>query len=114
MIRHRRALYNVTDEKQDGEQVTSNKQKRRADSTAVIAQLAALFPKAFAVNHHERKPLKIGIDADIVARGVAIEPPALWRPLRVYCASFGYLRTITAGAEDPTTRRDQASRMAAI
>jgi hypothetical protein len=36
MIRHRRALYNVTDEKQDGEQVTSNKQKRRADSTAVI------------------------------------------------------------------------------
>lgn len=97
MIRHRRALYKVTDEKQDGEQVTSNKQKRRADSTAVIAQLAALFPKAFAVNHHERKPLKIGIDADIVARGVAIEP--LWRPLRVYCASFGYLRTITAGAE---------------
>ena len=59
MIHHRRALYNVTDEKQDGEQVTSNKQKRRADSTAVIAQLAALFPKAFAVNHHERKPLKI-------------------------------------------------------
>ena len=99
MIRHRRALYKVTDEKQDGEQVTSNKQKRRADSTAVIAQLAALFPKAFAVNHHERKPLKIGIDADIVARGVAIEPRALWRPLRVYCASFGYLRTITAGAE---------------
>jgi len=99
MIRHRRALYKVTDDKQDGEQVTSNKQKRRADSTAVIAQLAALFPKAFAVNHHERKPLKIGIDADIVARGVAIEPRALWRPLRVYCASFGYLRTITAGAE---------------
>jgi ProP effector len=65
----------------------------------VIAQLAALFPKAFAVNHHERKPLKIGIDADIVARGVAIEPRALWRPLRVYCASFGYLRTIAAGAE---------------
>jgi hypothetical protein len=27
------------------------------------------------------------------------EPHALWRPLRVYCASFGYLRTITAGAE---------------
>jgi ProP effector len=99
MIRHRRALYKVTDDKQDGKQVTSNKQKRRADSTAVIAQLAALFPKAFAVNHHERKPLKIGIDADIVARGVAIEPRALWRPLRVYCASFGYLRTITAGAE---------------
>ena len=58
----------------------------------MIAQL--FFPKAFAVNYHERKPLKIGIDADIVARGVAIEPRALWRPLRVYCASFGHLRTI--------------------
>ena len=23
----------------------------------------------------------------------------MWRPLRVYCASFGYLRTITAEAE---------------
>jgi ProP effector len=78
--------------------VTSNKQKRRADNTAVIAKLAALFPKAFSMHQHERKPLKIGIDADIVAKGV-IEARALWRPLRVYCASFGYLRTVTAGAE---------------
>jgi ProP effector len=88
----------MTDEKQDGEEVTSNKLNRRADNTAVIAKLAALFPRAFAVDQQERKPLKIGIDADIVAKGV-IEARALWRPLRVYCASFGYLRHLTAEAE---------------
>jgi ProP effector len=88
----------VTDEKQDGEPVASNKQQRRADNTAVIAKLAELFPKAFAVGQQERRSLKIGIDADLGAKGV-IEPRALWRPLRVYCSSFGYLRTVTAGAE---------------
>src|SRR5260370_42164141 len=84
--------------KKEGEGVRSKNGTGRADTTAVIAKLAALFPRAFAVDQQERKPLKIGIDADIVAKGV-IEARALWRPLRVYCASFGYLRHLTAEAE---------------
>ena len=41
--------------------------KKRARSKAVISVLAAKFPKCFAVPDTRRRPLKVGIDADLLA-----------------------------------------------
>ena len=41
--------------------------RRRAETKTVVAELAARFPKCFAVPDSRRRPLKIGIDADVMA-----------------------------------------------
>jgi ProP effector len=73
--------------------------KRRARSKAVISVLAAKFPKCFAVPDTRRRPLKVGIDTDLLAAlGGSIRRTELIRALAMYCSSEGYLERLLTGA----------------
>jgi ProP effector len=73
--------------------------KKRARSKAVITVLAAGFPKCFAVPDTRRRPLKVGIDADLLATlGGTIRRTELIRALAMYCSSEGYLEGVLTGA----------------
>lgn len=82
-------------------QKTSTKQikhTRVADAEAAIALLAELFPRAFVVFEIRRKPLKIGIYNDILAKtNGAITPRELALALRFYCHNAGYLQAVARG-----------------
>jgi ProP effector len=72
---------------------------KQADARAAIALLAEMFPKAFVVHEATRRPLKVGIAADLVAAvNGAIKPPELVAALRVYCNNKVYLVHLRAGA----------------
>jgi ProP effector len=61
--------------------------------------LAAKFPKCFAVPDARRRPLKVGIDADLLAAlGGSIRRTELIRALAMYCSSDGYLERVLTGA----------------
>ena len=73
--------------------------KKRERTKAVITVLAAKFPKCFAVPDTRRRPLKVGIDADLLAAlGGAIRRTELIRALAMYCSSEGYLERVLTGA----------------
>jgi ProP effector len=73
--------------------------KKRARSKAVISVLAAKFPKCFAVPDTRRQPLKVGIDADLLAAlDGTIRRTELIRALAMYCSSEGYLEGVLTGA----------------
>jgi ProP effector len=73
--------------------------KKRARTKAVITVLAAKFPKCFAVPDTRRRPLKVGIDADLLAAlGGTIRRTELIRALAMYCSSEGYLEGVLTGA----------------
>jgi len=73
--------------------------KKRERTKAVIAVLAAKFPKCFAVPDTRRRPLKIGIDTDLLAAlGGTIRRTELIRSLAMYCSSDGYLDRVRTGA----------------
>jgi ProP effector len=72
---------------------------KRARTKAVITVLAAKFPKCFAVSDTRRRPLKVGIDADLLAAlGGSIRRTELIRALAMYCSSDGYLERMLTGA----------------
>jgi ProP effector len=72
---------------------------KRARTKAVITVLAAKFPKCFAVSDTRRRPLKVGIDADLLAAlGGSIRRTELIRALAMYCSSEGYLEGVLTGA----------------
>ena len=72
---------------------------KRARTKAVIALLAAKFPKCFAVPDTRRRPLKVGIDADLLAAlDGSIRRTELIRALAMYCSSEGYLEHVLTGA----------------
>jgi sRNA-binding protein len=60
-----------------------------------IAQLAEFYPNCF---RQPRKPLKIGIHNDIIARHPELRPGVLTSALKTYTRSLGYLETLKAGA----------------
>jgi ProP effector len=73
--------------------------KKRARTKAVITALAARFPKCFAVPDTRRRPLKVGIDADLLAAlSGTIRRTELIRALAMYCSSEGYLERVLTGA----------------
>jgi ProP effector len=64
----------------------------------VAAMLAARFPQTFvADSSRPHRPLKLGIDRDLVALGVLDEASAT-RTLRHYCSRLMYRRSLVAGA----------------
>jgi sRNA-binding protein len=64
----------------------------------VAAMLAARFPQTFvADSSRPHRPLKVGIDRDLVALGVLDEASAT-RTLRHYCSRLMYRRSLVAGA----------------
>ena len=73
--------------------------KKRMRAKALIAVLAEKFPKCFAVPDTRRRPLKVGIDADLLAAlGGAIRRTELIRALAMYCSSEGYLERVLTDA----------------
>jgi ProP effector len=73
--------------------------KKRTRAKALIAVLAAKFPKCFAVPDTRRRPLKVGIDADLLAALSGTIPRTdLVRALAMYCSSHGYLERVLNGA----------------
>jgi sRNA-binding protein len=81
--------------------------RRRADrerARLIIAALAVRFPKTFCVYQRERKPLKIGINGDVItasARGLAsgaLTARALGIALSIYVRNIGYLKNCKPGA----------------
>ena len=75
---------------------------QRLRAVAVIERLAKLWPAAFSLYQHRRRPLKVGITADLIA---ACQPAIirrligagdLRRTLSPYCASDGYI-AVAAG-----------------
>jgi sRNA-binding protein len=74
-----------------------------ARSLAIIERFALLFPNCFAVYERKRRPLKIGIDKDLIeicrpaiAKGI-ITIADIKGTLRVYTGADGYLRNMRAG-----------------
>jgi sRNA-binding protein len=66
---------------------------------AAIALLAETFPKCFLVFEQRRRPLKVGIDRDILERlGEAMTPAELFGALRFYTGNQIYLRHLLNGA----------------
>jgi ProP effector len=64
----------------------------------IIEVLADLWPAAFAVEPGRRRPLKVGIDADILAAaGGAILPLELKIALGAYVNAKAYLRALREG-----------------
>jgi sRNA-binding protein len=63
----------------------------------VLPLLANKFPETFAVWEARRKPLKVGIGADIAGLGV-LPPRELRHALAYYCGSLGYLCRMLCGA----------------
>ena len=73
--------------------------KKHARTKAVITVLAVKFPNCFAVPDTRRRPLKVGIDADLLAAlGDTIRRTELIRALAMYCSSEGYLERVLTGA----------------
>jgi ProP effector len=60
-----------------------------------IAQLAELYPSCFC---QPRRPLKIGIHNDIIARHPELRPGVIASALKTYTRSLCYLETLKAGS----------------
>jgi ProP effector len=72
---------------------------RIAAAKATIEQLATRFQKTFFVYERRRPPLKVGIDADLIAvLNGSIDHAALKNALRYYVHNIHYLRACVAGA----------------
>lgn len=72
--------------------------KRKAAVLATVTLLAERFPAAFFTFEGQRRPLKIGIAADICEAVPEINKEHLQWALARYCMSPGYLRSLTSGA----------------
>jgi ProP effector len=72
--------------------------KRKAAVMATVTLLAERFPAAFFTFEGQRRPLKIGIAADICEAVPEINKEHLQWALARYCMSPGYLRSLTGGA----------------
>jgi ProP effector len=63
----------------------------------LLAELAELWPQCFSVYERRRRPLKIGINADLLGYGYSRE--AIGPALRFYVGAPGYLFALKAGAD---------------
>jgi sRNA-binding protein len=70
----------------------------RASADAGIAKLAERFPKCFTVLGRKRRPLKVGINADVVAAMVGIVTPVeVGAAIRRCVSAIDYERSLLAG-----------------
>lgn len=67
------------------------------DPIAIITQLAERWPKCFSVYEGRRRPIKVGIRADIL--DTVEQWPGLSAALGSYVHNQAYLQTLVAGAE---------------
>jgi ProP effector len=64
---------------------------------ATVELLAEAYPKCFSTYERRRRPLKVGIHADLLA-ALEIAPKALGAALNFYCLNFHYLAACSEGA----------------
>lgn len=77
----------------------ADKKRKYLETTATITLLEERWPKAFFLREVKRKPLKIGVDRDIVAAlNGTLAPDQLRDALRSYVAAAGYLRALQPNA----------------
>jgi ProP effector len=76
----------------------AKRNRNRYRASDMIAALSDLFPAAFTLYHLRRKPLKVGIHGDLVARlNGALTARETSIALGCYCRSVGYLANSKAG-----------------
>lgn len=80
--------------------------KRRAHETR--AKLAARFPKCFADFMHPKRPLKIGIYNDLLAKAPDLGPWSLQLAIRDYVNGKTYLAACVEGAPRIDLNGDEA------
>jgi ProP effector len=84
----------------DSAVLTPAPQKSPISTRAVVALLAARFPRAFAVDGNRRRPLKVGIRRDLrAAVGDTFSGKKIKTALSFYVNSAAYLRSLTEGAD---------------
>src|SRR5262245_42695707 len=72
----------------------------RIDAVPIVEFLASQWPACFTADPRERRPLKVGIHADLVtAAGGALSWREISGALRWYVHAGGYLYRMRAGAE---------------
>ncbi len=95
----RRLSFQAGSTAQAHEANTVNKQRLDA-ALELISVLAERFPACFTVNPFYRRPLKLGIHADILAQlSDTVAPRDLSAALRIYVSNSKYLEALVAGAE---------------
>jgi len=78
---------------------SSRTSKENPEVNSAIDLLAELFPKTFSRFEQRRRPLKVGIRADLLAAlDGAITPVELAHALTCYTANLWYLDSLRAGA----------------
>jgi ProP effector len=78
---------------------TDKPTSRSAQAQKTISVLADWFPQCIVLYQWRRKPLKIGIFADLSAATIgAITPDELTAAIRFYCHNGGYLAACIEGA----------------
>jgi ProP effector len=79
--------------------MSRRREQWRKDANAGIAKLVARFPECFHPLGYKRRPLKIGINADVVAAMAGeMTPVEVGAALRRYVSAIGYQRKLVAGA----------------
>lgn len=76
--------------------------RRRRNARLVqetLAIIAERYPKCFALAEADRRPLKIGIGAEIIAANPGIQRSRIGAALAWYTRSWAYLERLTEGAE---------------
>jgi ProP effector len=77
----------------------ADKKRKYSEALATIALLAEKYPRAVFMLEARRRPLKIGIDTDLIAQlDGALKPNELHNALRVYTSAAGYLARMHSGA----------------
>jgi ProP effector len=78
---------------------TDHQRKQHALAIAGILWLKEKHPKAFFMSKVRRRPLKIGIGAEIIVGiGDAMTPHEARSALRIYTGAVGYHQSMRAGA----------------
>ena len=74
----------------------------REDLCAALTCLAARFPQTFVLEGYQpHRPLKVGIAADLVARGAELDRRQLGAVLSAYTQRIMYRRAMVAGTFIP-------------
>ncbi len=78
------------------------KPTRRRRNTRIaqdtLAVLVAEYPKCFTLAEADRRPLKVGIGADVIANHPELKPSHIGQALAWYTRSIAYMERLTEGA----------------
>ena len=73
------------------------KGNRHTAAIELIGELASAYPQAFFSDRKLRRPLKVGIDRDLLAVRPGLDRRDLGLTLGIYVSCFGYQRALANG-----------------